>query len=113
MKDKCRVEVMFEVRNGRTLSRRKEYYEDGTLSSEGLFSNGGHWGWDIPAGTIKKYFKSGALKSEEHYDDGGNKDGESRFYNETGILISKISYAKDKKILEEHFDKTGRPLKAA
>lgn len=66
---KVTVEVIFEVRNGRTLSRRKDYYEDGTLKAEGIYAYGNQWGWDVPVGIIRKYHPNGETKSEEHFDE--------------------------------------------
>lgn len=110
MKEKVRTEVIFEVRNGRTLSRTKEFFEDGTMASEGLFSSGAHWSWDIPAGMIKTYFKNGILKSEELFDVGGNREGDSKFYDDHGTLIARYTFSNDKKISEEFFDKKGEPV---
>lgn len=101
MADKSKTEVLFEEKNGRTYSRRKEYFEDGTLAREGIYSCGNGWAWDIPAGTITTYFKSGQLMSVEEFDDCGNHDGESVFYNEKGKVTLRIHYVKDKKIREE------------
>jgi antitoxin component YwqK of YwqJK toxin-antitoxin module len=108
MKDKFKIEVTFEVRSGRTFSRRKEFYDNGKLSLDGLFSNGGQWGWNIPAGIVKTYFRNGLLKSEEHYDESGNRDGESKYYNDQGVLIRRVSYAKDRKTHEELYDKSDK-----
>ncbi len=96
--------VTFEVRNGRTLSRTKCFYENGTLASDGLYTCGAEWHWDIPVGPRKTYFHNGLPKTEEQYDDNGCRDGEFKTWNEKGDLQSHLIYSKDKKILEEKFD---------
>ncbi len=103
MKEKLRTEVNFETKAGRTLIRKKDFYENGILAREGLFSGGGQWEWDIPAGLIKNYFKNGILKSEEHFDESGNRDGESKYFTDKGELLSKSNYAKDKLLSKEEF----------
>lgn len=108
---KVRTEVQFEVRNGRTLSKTRDYYENGKLAREGTYANGhGSWNWEIPIGPVKKYHPNGSIKSEEHFDDNGSLDGESRYFDEAGKLLSRTIYIKDKKMSEEYFDKTGKSI---
>ncbi len=111
MSGKVRTEVVFEVRNGRTLSKIRDYHENGKLAREGIYGNGhGQWNWDIAIGVVKRFHFNGNVKSEEQFDDGGSLDGESRFYDESGRLTSRIFYTKDKKTNEEYFDKAGHTI---
>lgn len=107
MADKLKTQVSFEQKNGRTFSRRKEFYENGVLAREGLYASGVNWGWTIPAGVIKSYSRNGKLIAEEYYDEHGNHDGESVYYNEEGAIIKKVLYVKDKKVKEQFFDANG------
>lgn len=96
-----KTEVDFETKNGRTLSRRTDYYENGQIAATGLYGSGlNHWAWDIPIGKIKHYYDNGQLKSEENYDDQGAKDGEFSHYDKRGKLVLKVTYKSDKKIKE-------------
>ena len=110
MKEKVRTEVVLETRQGRTVSRKKDFFLNGNLYSEGTYSNAlGRWEWDIPVGNIKHYNKDGTLKSDQQYDEHGERDGDTSFFNEKGKLLSKITYIKGKKITEVHFDELGNP----
>jgi antitoxin component YwqK of YwqJK toxin-antitoxin module len=111
MKEKIRTEVVFEVRNGRTLSRKKDFYENGKLAREGIFGIGGQWSWDIPIGVIKTYHTNGVIKFEEQYDENGNKDGEFKTWNDQGVLVSSVFFVKDKKTSEELFDRLGNVIR--
>ncbi len=112
MTEKLKTEVEFEVRKGRTFARIKDFYENGNLAREGVYTNGhGEWNWEIAIGTVKRYFANGNLKSVERYDEAGSLDGESLFYNDKGMITSKLVYSKDKKILEEFYDKDKSRLK--
>lgn len=96
-----KTKVEFEIKNGRTLSRRTEYYENGEIAVTGLFGGGSsHWSWGIPAGKIKYYYDNGQLKSEESYDDHGSKEGDFLYYDRAGKLVLKVTYKSDKKIKE-------------
>jgi antitoxin component YwqK of YwqJK toxin-antitoxin module len=84
---KIRSVVNFEERNGRSLSNRKEYFENGNLFREGYYSKSqANWSWDIPIGVVRTFNENGTPKSEELYDEAGYLDGESKFYNKKGEL---------------------------
>jgi hypothetical protein len=105
LNQKIRTEVLFESHYGKTVSHRKEFFENGNLFREGLYTKRqGEWGWDIPMGPIKTFFEDGILKSNELFDEFGNREGESTFFNKKGELIKKIHYRADKIISEENFE---------
>lgn len=113
MAEKLKTEVTLETRQGRTVSRKKQYYLNGNLHSEGVYSGGhGSWDWDIPVGLVKKYYSDGVLKSEEHYNDHGEKDGEFAYYDSKGRITSKTTYIRGKKTAEAHFNELGQPTEA-
>src|SRR5665647_468121 len=98
---KIRTEVTFETQQGRVLSKRKEYYENGTLFREGTYSKGnGSWTWDVAIGKVVSYFEDGQLMSEELFDDQGSHEGETRIYNRKGKLQKRIIYKNDLKVEE-------------
>lgn len=101
---KIRSEVNFETHNGRTLSHRREYFENGVLFRDGLYSKSqAHWGWDIPIGTIKTFDEKGTLRTEELYDETGSLNGESKYFTPKGELQRTAIYVsgklKEEKIL--------------
>jgi antitoxin component YwqK of YwqJK toxin-antitoxin module len=97
-----KTQVIFETKQDRTLSRRKEFYDDGTLFREGLYSKAqGSWLWDIPIGPVRTYNPNGTIKSEESFDDGGTLDGESLFYDKDGLISRKVLFSKGRKINEQ------------
>lgn len=105
LNQKIRTEVQFESHFGKTVSHRKEFFENGILFREGLYTKGqGDWGWDIPMGTVKTFFDDGVLKSSEVYDEFGNREGESIYFNKKGEMLKKITYRADKIISEENFE---------
>lgn len=102
---KLRTEVVFVERNGRTLSKRTSYYENGQIAQIGLYGNGqGQWSWKVPVGVEKSYFENGQLESEVSYNEAGSKDGESYYYNKNGKLIRKCIHSKDVLVQEEVFE---------
>ncbi len=103
---KGKTEVSLENRNGRTVSRRKEFFTSGKLAKEGLYTSGSKWGWEVPCGKIVAYYEHGGVQSEELFDENGSRDGESVYYGQTGKIIRKVVYAKDKKISEEQSEET-------
>jgi antitoxin component YwqK of YwqJK toxin-antitoxin module len=108
MKQKVRTEAVLETRQGRTVSRRKEFYQNGNLCSEGTYAHAmGKWEWDVPVGNIKHYNEDGTLKSEEHYNDSGDRDGESAYFDFKGRPLSKSIYHEGKKTKEDFFDEKG------
>ncbi len=97
-----KTQVIFETKQDRTLSHRKEFYDNGTLFREGLYSKAhGSWQWDIPIGPVRTYNPNGTLKSEESFDDTGTLDGESIFYNKDGVISRKVLFSKGRKINEQ------------
>ncbi|WPU64752.1 toxin-antitoxin system YwqK family antitoxin [Peredibacter starrii] len=101
---KIRSEVNFETRNGRTLSHRREFFENGILFREGHYSKSqASWGWDIPIGTVKTFDENGTLRKEEHFDETGSLSGESKYFTAKGELQRTATYSdgklKDEKVL--------------
>ena len=96
-----KTQVLFETKQDRTFSRRKEFFDDGTLFREGLYSKGQGWQWDIPIGPVRTYNPNGTLKSEELFDDAGTQEGESLFYNKDGVISRKVLFSKGIKINEQ------------
>lgn len=96
------TEVVFEERKGRTLVRKKEFYDSGKLFSEGLYSKAGQsWGWDLPVGVKRTYQENGLLISEEEYNEHGDLDGVSKFYDKNGNIQKSVTYKKSVKVNEE------------
>lgn len=105
LNQKIRTEVEFESHFGKTVSRRKEFFENGNLFREGLYTKGQwDWGWDIPMGTVKTFFEDGIMKSSEVFDEFGNREGESSYFDKKGVLLKRITYRADKIVLEENFE---------
>lgn len=73
-----------------SLSFKKLYYDNGSLSSEGYMNNG------VPEGYWKSYYENGKLFSEGNRKD-GMLDGNWQFYNTKGKLKEEINFEKDKK----------------
>lgn len=93
---KLRTEVTFVEKNGRTLSKRTSYYENGQIAHIGVYGNGqGDWSWNIPVGLVKNYFENGQVESEVSYNEFGNRDGESNYYNKEGKLLRKCVHNRD------------------
>ncbi len=102
---KLKTEVVFVEKNGRTLSKRTSYYENGQIAHVGLYGNGqGDWSWKIPVGLERSYYDNGQVESEISYNEFGVKDGESNFYNKNGKLIKKWIHSKDVLIEEQIFE---------
>lgn len=102
---KAKTDVNFVNINGRTLSQRISFHENGKISQEGMFGIGNGWRWNIPVGKIKNYFEDGILESELIYNDYGALDGECLYFDRKGQLIKKIKYANDKVIQETFAEK--------
>ena len=88
-----------EVKSQDSLEIKTFKYADGTISSEGLFSDG------LPEGYWKTYYPTSQLKSE------GNRknhalDGMWIFYEDNGDIQEKISYVSGKKngVVESYVD---------
>lgn len=102
---KLRTVVALVEKNGRTLSKRTCYYENGQVAETGLYAisqNG--WGWNIPIGVVHIYYESGQLKAELGYNESGSLDGESLYYSQSGKLLQKKTYSKDRLIKDEVFE---------
>lgn len=101
---KLKTEVSLIERNGRTVSKRTAFFENGQIAETGIYSISQHgWSWNVPVGVVKSYFENGQLKSEISYNENGSLDGECLYYDSHGTLLKKQSYAKDKLINEEVF----------
>jgi len=99
---KTKTEVTFVERNGRTLSKRTAYYENGQIAEIGTYSIGQHsWGWNVPVGVVKTYFENGQLKSELAYNESGVLDGDCLYFDQNGELIKRLTYSKDRLVKEE------------
>lgn len=103
---KLKTDVVLIEKNGRTFSKRTEYYENGKIAKVGVYTNNqSDWSWSIPAGSVISYFDNGQLKSEEAFDDSGSRDGESVYYEKDGFVSRRAYYQKDRLIKEEIFKK--------
>lgn len=103
---KVKTEVQLIEKNGRTFSKRTEFYESGQVAKIGVYSNNqSDWSWSIPTGLVTSYFENGQLKSEENFDDSGCRDGESVFFEKDGFVLRRAQYQKDRLIKEEVFKK--------
>ncbi len=108
---KKRTEAELFEKNGRTFSKRTEFYDNGQIAMTGVFtSSQNDWSWNVAVGTVMHYYEDGVVKSSQSYDDYGALDGESLYYDIKGNLMKKLRYAKDilvsKEILieEDNFD---------
>lgn len=103
--NKRRTEVSLVEKNGRTFSKRTEYYESGAVAETGLFAcTSNDWAWTIPTGIVKTYYENGKTKSEVSYDEHGSLEGECLYYCEKGNLLKKQKFSNDKLISEENFE---------
>jgi antitoxin component YwqK of YwqJK toxin-antitoxin module len=101
---KLKTEVTFVEKNGRTLSKRNSYFENGQIAEEGMFGNShNNWSWNVPVGLIKKYYENGQHESEVSYNDYGAREGESVFYSKAGKLLKKTLHQNDNLIDEQNF----------
>ena len=101
---KIHTDVTLIEKNGRTYSRRIEYYENGQIASEGLFSKSQNdWSWSVPHGAVRTYYEDGTLKSEEAYDERGTRTGQSLYYSRKGELLRRLEYLDDRLVREENF----------
>lgn len=102
---KLKTEVSLVEKNGRTLSKRTEFYENGQVAKVGVYSIGlGKWSWDVPIGVVKSYYENGQLKAEINYSESGSLEGESSYFNQEGKLIKRLTYSKDRLVKEEVFE---------
>ena len=103
--DKRKTEVIFIEKEGRTFSKRTEYFENGQVAEVGLYVNSlNDWSWNIPSGIVRSFYMDGRVKSEILYDEYGCKDGDSIYYDKKGRLEKKASYSKDILVSEVVFD---------
>jgi antitoxin component YwqK of YwqJK toxin-antitoxin module len=103
---KIKTEVSFVDRNGRTLSKRTSFYENGQVAEIGLYGhNLGEWSWNVPIGAVRRFYENGQLKCELLYDEQGVRDGESVYYNRYGRLLRKEIFSNDRKIKEILYEK--------
>lgn len=99
---KLKTEVSLVERNGRTLSKRTAFYDNGQIAEIGTYSISQHaWAWNVPVGVVKTYFENGQLKSELNYNESGILDGECLYFNQQGEMVKRLTYVKDKLIKEE------------
>lgn len=102
MAKNIKTEVSFVEINGRTLSKRTSYHQNGQISEVGTFSSSSNkWGWDSPVGVLEKYFDNGVLQSRVSYDNNGYLHGESQYFNRDGKLLKTQVHSKDKLIEEK------------
>lgn len=103
---KIKTDVQLIEKNGRTFSKRTEYYENGQIAKIGVYSNNqSDWTWSIPTGSVVSYHENGQVKSEESFDESGSREGESVFYEKDGFVVRRAQYQKDRLIKEEVFKK--------
>lgn len=102
---KFKTDVDLLEKNGRTFSRRTEYYENGQIFRVGIYSsNHGNWSWNNPAGKVITYYENGTVQSEVNHNENGSLDGESVFYAKDGQVVRRLVYSKDKLISEDNFE---------
>ena len=84
-------EVMeeYEIENGKRHGVASSFYLSGKLKATGFYKNG------LPDSTYIHYFENGNTKVEGRFDKNGIKEGETRFFFETGEL-KQIEYLNDK-----------------
>lgn len=109
---KLKTEVSLIERNGRTVSKRTAFYENGQIAETGTYAISQHgWSWNVPIGVVTSYFENGQIKSEISYNESGSLDGESIYFDSKGTLLKKQNFLKDKLIdevvfvAEENFEK--------
>ncbi len=81
----------------------KEFYNDGQLRSEGLYSLGkriGRW---------RFYHQNGSIEQEGNYNNQGNTDGAWKWYYDTGIVLREESFRNGLSDgLTSEFDESGK-----
>lgn len=93
---KLKTEVTFIEKNGRTLSKRISYFENGQVAEIGLYGNAhNNWSWNVPVGSVKKYYENGQLESEVSYNEFGTLEGESSYFSRAGKLLRKTVHQND------------------
>jgi antitoxin component YwqK of YwqJK toxin-antitoxin module len=102
------VEAEVFEKNGRSFSRRTEYYDNGQIRMTGVFTcSQNDWSWSVAVGPVRQYYEDGTLKSSRSYNDYGELDGESTYYDRKGNLAKRTTHRNDKlveeEILIEHF----------
>jgi len=101
MKKKSVEAGLFE-KNGRSLSRRTVFHQNGQVRMTGVFaSSQNDWSWNVAVGTVTQYYDDGKLKSSRSYNDYGALDGESSYYDRKGNLAKRATYKNDELINEE------------
>ncbi len=96
------VEAEVFEKNGRSFSRRTEYYDNGQVRMTGVFTcSQNDWSWSVAAGPITHYYEDGTLKSSASYNDHGALDGESSYYDRKGKLAKRTKHKNDKLLEEE------------
>ena len=99
---KRKVEAEIFEKNGRNLSRRTEYYDNGQVRMTGVFAcSQNDWSWNVAVGPVTHYYEDGTLKSSASYNDYGARDGESSYYDKKGNLAKRTKYQNDKLLEEE------------
>lgn len=102
MPAKIKTEVEFEEKNGRTYSRRTDFYENGQICKTGTYTcSQNTWAWDVPAGAVKSFFENGQLESEVLYNEFGVQDGESTYFDKKGSLLARVLFRDGVKIDEK------------
>lgn len=99
---KSKVEAEIFEKNGRSFSRRTEYYENGQVRMTGVFTcSQNDWSWNVAVGPVTHYYEDGTLKSSASYNDYGALDGESSYYDKKGNLAKRTRHQNDKLLEEE------------
>lgn len=101
---KLKTEVTFVEKNGRTLSKRVSFFENGQIAEVGLYGNAhNNWSWSVPVGSVKKYYENGQLESEVSYNEFGTLEGESHFYDKEGKLLRKTIHSNDVLVRDDDY----------
>lgn len=88
--------------NGNLIQVHKEYWPDGMLKKAIPYKVHVGLGYRsiqkrlVPHGIVKVYYPDGTLKAEDPYVD-GKREGELKFYDETGRLVQIEEYRNDKR----------------
>jgi uncharacterized protein len=86
-KQTTRVELTFE--DDKIVGTYREFYENGNRKAMLIFKDG------VPDGDAEFYYDSGVIKIAGQYKD-GLKQGKWKHYTETGEVINKEKWKKDK-----------------
>ena len=101
---KLKTEANYTTLGDNTVLTRKTFFNTGKIAQESQLVAAGLWSSEFKVGESKKYHDNGKVESLENYDKFGNLEGESLYYDNSGRLLRKKTFARNKLIKEERID---------